>query len=149
MPLGIIVDQNPNAASVDLWALVTGTTVVNTIESDYAGIQNIQSSYDYLVDLTEQGQVAGIGWTYAPQTDTFTGPSTPPPDWITVVEDDFDNLVDDLLQCLQDAGEMGGNLSPTDLAQAFSNATLDSQASYTPNQAALMLAIYQYILGGG
>jgi hypothetical protein len=144
--MGAIIDQNSNTSSVDTWALITGTTVVNTILCNLAGAESIQASYDYLVDLTVQGQTAGIGWTYAPSTDTFSSPPPTPTDWELIVEEDFDQIVTDLLQLLSDASN---NLTPTQLAVAYSYATADSSGSYTTNQAALMDKIYQYILNGG
>lgn len=147
--MGSIIDQNSNTTSNDNWALITGTTVVNTIISNLSGIEAIQSNYDFLVDMTIQGQSAGIGWTYTSTTDTFAAPPPQETDWITVVQDDFDNIAIALLQCLSDAGSGGGDLSPTDLANAFANATTDSSPSYSTNQATLMTTIYQYILNGG
>lgn len=145
MSLGQIIDQNSNIAANDTWALVVSNIVVNTIISNLAGIQTIAASYDYSVDLTVQGQAAGIGWTYNPTTDTFASPPPPPIDWVPVVEADFDQLVTDLLQTLSDAS----NLSSTDLATAYAYAVSDSSALFTPNQLTLMNAIYTYIVGGG
>jgi hypothetical protein len=147
--MGTIVDQNSDASANDSWALVSGTTVINTIVSNLAGIEAIQANYDYLVDLTIQGQTAGIGWTYSAQTDAFNTPPAPTVNWIETLETDFDNISGSLQQCLVDSGPLGGSVSKSDLAQAFAAATSDSSASYTPNQQAIMLAIYQYVLGGG
>src|ERR1700678_4097271 len=136
MPLGLVIDQNSNTAANDTWALVTSGIVVNTIVSNLAGVQAIAASYDYSVDLTIQGQTAGIGWTYNPTTDTFAAPPPPPMDWIPAVEADFDQVVADLAQLLSDAS----NLDPTDLATAYAYALADSESSFTTNELTLMNA---------
>src|ERR1700677_3227145 len=145
--MGTIVDQNSDASAEDNWALVTGTMVVNTIVGDLSDITSIQGSYDYLVDYTIGGQDASIGDTYDPVGDTFTSPPPPPPDWISIVQSDFDNIAESLLACLTDAGSNGGNLSPTDLATAYSNSLSDEESKFTTNQLTLMNSIYSYILG--
>jgi hypothetical protein len=145
MPLGQIIDQNSNTAANDTWALVTSGIVVNTIVANLASVQAIAANYDYSVDLTIQGQSAGIGWTYTSATDTFAAPPPPPTNWIQVVELDFDQVCADLQQTLSDAA----NLDPTDLATAYANALNDSESGFTTNQLTLMNAIYSYILGGG
>jgi hypothetical protein len=146
MPLGNIVDPNTsNPAQNDTWALVTGTTVVNTIISSTTAITSVSGSYDYSVNLHIQGQVAGIGWSYNPTSDTFAAPPPPPPNWIAIVEADFDQVCVDLLQTLSDAG----NLNSTDLATAYAYALSDSESTFSSNQLALMNAIYAYIASGG
>lgn len=147
-PLGQIVDANSNTSSVDTWALVMSGVVINTISATTTQIEVIQADYDYSVDLSVQGQSAGIGWTYTPGTDTFATPPPPPIDWIEVVEEDFDAIANDLLQCLSDATS-GGSLSNVQLATAFGNALNDSLDSFSANQLAIMNSIYQYILNGG
>ena len=147
MPLGLVIDANSNTAAVDSWALILSGTVVNTITANDAQIQVIKGDYDYCVDLTIQGQTAGIGWTYTPATDTFSTPPPPPTNWVIVVQNDFDQISTDLLQCLSDS--LVGGLSNVQLATAFGNALNDSMSSFSPNQLVLMNAIYQYILSGG
>jgi hypothetical protein len=146
--MGTIIDQNSDASANDTWALVTNGVVVNTIISNFAGIQNIQSQYDYLVDLTIQGQTAGIGWTYTQATDTFAAPASPPNNYIQIVQDDFDQIVNDLLQVLSDV-YVAGNLSPDQVASAFAAAAIDSSASYTTNMSTIMTAIYNFVQNGG
>ena len=146
MALGNVVDPNTgNTTESDTWALVTGTTVVNTILSSTAGITSVSGSYDYSVNLTMQGQAAGIGWSYNPCTDTFTSPPPPPTNWVALVEADFDQVVVDILQTLDDAS----NLNPTDLATAYAYALSDTESEFTTNQLTLMNAIYAYIASGG
>src|ERR1700677_2973169 len=131
MALGNIVDPNTgNTSENDTWALVTGTTVVNTIVSSTTAITSTAVSYDYSVNLHIQGQVAGIGWSYNPSTDTFASPPPPPIDWVAIVNEDFDQVCTDLLQTLSDAD----NLSPTDLASAYAYSLSDSESGFSPNQ---------------
>lgn len=147
MALGLVIDANSNISANDTWALVMNAIVVNIIVATPAQIQVIKADYDYSVDLTIQGQSAGIGWTYAPSTDTFSAPPPPPINWVLIVQEDFDQLANDLIQCLTDS--QAGGLSNVQLATAFGNSLNDSMASFSPNQLALMNSIYQYILSGG
>ena len=146
MGLGNIVDS-PSGNSQDSWALISsdgnGNWIVqNTIVANLSFINSITSSYDYLVDYTVGGQSPSIGDLYTPSSDSF---QAPPTDWVAVVRNDFDGLVSEIQGVLDDAS----NLDAADLQTAFNQATSDSQGSYTPNQAALMQAIFSYIAGGG
>lgn len=152
MPLGLIVDPNTsNAGESDVWALVTSGIVVNTIECETSEMTTaFAANYDYCVDINVQGQAdASIGWTYNPTSDTFTAPASPPMDWIGQVQSDFDGIASAITDCLEDAGPMGGDLDPTDLATAYSYSLSDSESTFSPNQLTLMNAVYAYILSGG
>lgn len=150
MPLGLVIDSPSDPTSSDEWAVISsdgsGNWVVqNTIVASLDFVNTISASYDYSVDFTVGGQSPSIGDYYTPGTDTFAPPPSPPPNWSAIVEADFDQIVTDLGQLLSDAG----NLDPTDLSNAFGNATTDCSGGYTANESALMTAIYNYIAGGG
>lgn len=147
MGLGNIVDQNSDTSANDTWALISGTIVVNTIISNFSGIQNIAGNYDYCVDLTMQGQEAGVGWVYTSGTDTFASPPSPPTDWVAIVQDDFDSIATAIEQVLSDY--QGAGLTTQQLATAYSYSLIDGQAAFSKNQLVLMNSIYQYVLGGG
>src|ERR1700677_1742981 len=106
MPLGIIVNENQNPNSADTWALVLNDMVINTIIATGNQVVGswLISSYDYIVDLTIQGQNAGVGWTYSPGGNTFTTPPPPPINWQDIVQEDFDGIMSCLYQIIQDAG---------------------------------------------
>jgi len=147
----IVVNPNSNLTSVDTWALISNNIIINTILDTTLDMNSseILNSYDYVVDLTIQGQEAGVGWTYNPEGNTFTAPPPPPIDWISTVVDDFDNIASSLLQCLGDAGAGGGNLTPTQLTETYNAMLEDSQDSFSPNQLVLMQTIFTYISNGG
>lgn len=147
----IVVNPNSNLTSVDTWALISNNIIINTILDTTLDMNSseILNSYDYVVDLTIQGQEAGVGWTYNPEGNTFTAPPPPPIDWISTVVDDFDNIASSLLQCLSDAGSQGGALTQQQLLETYQASLEDSQDSFSPNQLALMQSIYQFILSGG
>lgn len=154
--MAIVVNANSNVTSTDTWALVTSGVIINTILASVNDVNkaltlgpNQLTAVDYIVDLTIQGQKAGIGWTYNASGNTFTAPPPPPIDWISTVVADFDSVASQLLQSLSDAGSGGGNLTPTQLQNAFNASLEDSQDSFSPNQMALMQSIYNYILSGG
>lgn len=140
--MGTILHQNSNEASNDSWALVSGGTVQSMITANLAFVISIQGSYDYLVDVSVSAQTANPGWIYDSGLDTF---SAPPIDWISVVRNDFDNIIAVLAVCLSDSV----NLSPEDLLTAYNDSISDSSASFTTNEADLLTAIYNYIAGGG
>lgn len=140
--MGIILHQNANEASNDSWALVSGGIVQSIITANLAFVTSIQESYDYLVDITVSAQIANPGWVYDSGGDSF---SAPPIDWISVVRNDFDNIIAVLAVCLGDSV----NLSPEDLQTAYNDAVSDSSASFTANESDLLTAIYNYIAGGG
>jgi hypothetical protein len=145
--LGQIVDQNSNTASVDTWALVLNGVVVNTILSNLAGIQNIAASYDYCVDLTIQGQTAGIGWAYTPSTDVFVGPTTPATNWGEALQEDFDQIASSLYQVVSDYQESG--FTADQLATAFAASLTDGTTPFTANETAMMNSIYVWAMNGG
>jgi|ERR1700722_5949525 len=147
MPLGNIVDQNSDTSANDTWALVLSGVVINTIVSNVAGIQSIAPGYDYSVDLNVQGQQAGIGWTYNPNSDTFAAPSAPPTNWVEVVQDDFDSVATAIEQVLSDY--QNGDLSLSDLANAYAASLSDGESAFSQNQLALMNSIYLYVQSGG
>jgi hypothetical protein len=144
MGQGIIVDQPDNSTTYNDWALVTGTTVANIINANLNFIQSIQSSYDYLVDLTvgnnysncEPGSVYNVG------SDTF---SPPPINYIQRLESDLDAVFAALSQALADSQGM----SSADMVSACDNANSDSSGSFSANESALATAIYNWIQGGG
>lgn len=147
----IIVNPNSNLMSVDVWALISGDIVVNTILDTTQDMNSspILNSYDYVVDCTIQGQLAGIGWTYNPTGNTFTAPPPPPIDWISTVVADFDNIAESLLQCLNDIGVNGGSLTSDQINNCFNAMLEDEQDSFSPNQLVLMQKILAYIQSGG
>lgn len=71
---GIIVDANPNPACQDKWAIVIGTTVTGYLLADLPFIQGYTAKFDYAIDLTINGGNPLIGYTYDPNTDTFSAP---------------------------------------------------------------------------
>lgn len=148
MALGLIIDpntQNPNSA--DVWALVTGDSVVNTIVASTNQIAAIAKDYDYLIDLNVQGQNAGTGWTYDSEQDQFTPPPSAQQDFVEAVQADFDAVADGILQLLSDY--QGSGITQQQLNQAFVGCLNDTQSTFSANQLALMNAIYNYVLGGG
>ena len=148
MPLGNVIDPNTGDPSeVDTWALVTGSTVVNTILSSTTAITGISGNYDYSVNLHIQGQEAGIGWTYTPGTDTFAAPSEPDTDWLLIVQEDFDSVAEGIQQILSDYEASG--LNSEDLATAYAYSLADTEDTFTPSQRAVMDAIYAMIQNGG
>lgn len=146
-----IVNPNTNLFSVDTWALVSDDTVINTIldTTEDMNSSEILNSYDYVVDLTMQGQAAGVGWTYNPGGNTFTAPPPPPIDWQDVVQTDFDTVMQDLIQLVTDCGSDGGSLTTDQIQAAYEAALEDSEADFTPNQLALMGTILSYVKSGG
>jgi hypothetical protein len=148
-PLGMIIDPNPITTASDVYALVLNNTVINTIMASANDIQSIAATYDYSVDITMQGQAfAYIGCSYNGATNQFTRPPAPPINWVQNVELDFDTVIEDIQQILNDAGESGGNLSPTQLLQAYNSALNDNPNLDVPTLT-LIASIYQYVLAGG
>lgn len=152
----IVVDPNSNVTSADTWALVSNGFIVNTILASVNDInQSIMdnvtyyTAMDYIVDLTIQGQRAGIGWSYNSTLDQFTAPTPPPPNWSDVVQTDFDSVASDLTQLVTDSGPLGGSLTTQQIQAAFNAAIEDSESFFTPNQMTLMNAILNYVQSGG
>ena len=149
MPLGIIKDANPNQNQVDVYGLVLGTTVVNTILCSYNEILYISESYDYCVDITMQGQAAAsIGWSYNASEDSFSAPPPPTIDWVTNVEGDFDSVISALQQTIADCGSSGGSLTSDQITQAYNSALNDNPGLDEATQN-LMVSILDYVLAGG
>ena len=123
MALGNIVDANPDHSATDDWALVLGGTVQNTIVANYAFIQSIQSSYDYLVDYTYGGQDnVETGSSYDSTSDTFT---LPPPDYDQELTDALTQLAGDLANVMSIRGAI-----TTDPSADISAADTSSLSAY-------------------
>lgn len=148
MPLGNVVDSNPDASSQDCWLVClndgNGNYVArNEIVASTTFVKSVVApSYDYSVDVSVGGQPANVGDYYNPQTDTFSPPLT---NWIEVVRQDMNSIVASLATILADAS----NLSATDLATAMSESDSDQSGGYTSNEASLIAAINSYVSGGG
>ena|ERR1700677_3129937 len=149
--MAIIVDPNPNLMSADSWALVSGGMVINTIIDTTQDMNTspILQAYDYVVDMTMQGQNAGIGWTYNSTGNQFTPPPQPPINWSDVVQGDFDGIAQGLIQVVFDSGSQGGALTTQQITAAFNAAIEDTQSGFTPNQMQLMNTILSYVQSGG
>jgi hypothetical protein len=148
MALGMIKDANPNPNAIDVYALVISNTVVNMIVASYNEILAIYKSYDYCVDVTMQGQQPGPGWSYNGSEDQFTAPPPPSIDWVGNVQGDFDAILSDISQCVNDAGSNGGSLTPQQINAAY-NSALNDNPDLDAATLTLFQTIYEYILAGG
>lgn len=146
MALGMIVDINPNHKQSDVWALVLNNTVINTIMASYNDILAIYKSYDYCVDVTMNGaQEYGTGFMYNPSNDTFIPPPAPPIDWPQVLETDFDNVIGDIQQILNDGGPSGGSMTVQQLNAAY-NSSLNDNPGLNPATLTLLTTLYNYVI---
>lgn len=145
----MIINQNPNAKAIDVYALVLNNTVVNTILACYNDILSIYQTYDYCVDVTMQGQQnCSIGDTYNGSQNLFIPPPAPVIDWVQNVETDFDNVINDIQQILNDCGQSGGDLDGQQINAAYNSAINDNPGLDAPTLT-LIGQIYNYILAGG
>jgi hypothetical protein len=146
MPLGMIVDINPNHNASDVYALVSQNIVVNTILCSYNDILRISSNYDYCVDVTMNGDSqCGPGFTYNASDDTFIAPPSPPMDWVANAETDFDTIISSIQQVIVDSGPQGGALTTQQVNAAYNSALNDnpglSQATLT-----MLQTVYNYVI---
>lgn len=148
-PLGLIIDRNSDPKASDVYALVLNNTVVNTIIASYNDILAINRSYDYVVDVTMQGQsFASIGCAYNAGLDQFVRPPAPPFDWVENVREEFNSIISTVQQVLIDVNPQNGNLGNIDITAAF-NSALNDNHGLSPGLLTIMTNIRQYILGGG
>lgn len=142
--MGTIVDQNSNPASVDSWALVSGTTVSNIIAAAFSYIESIQGDYDYLVNITVGEQNVSSGWVYDPENDSFSDP-TPPPDYASMLSSDVNNLISLLIDMVNNSSQILSG----DVDSIFSQAETDNFGILTANQSDILDAISSYCKNGG
>jgi hypothetical protein len=146
-PLGLVIDANPNVSAIDIYALVLNNVVMNTIVSSYQAIQSIAPTYDYSVDVTMGRQSnAGVGFTYDASLDQFTAPPAPPVNYLINTQNDFQNIVADILSAVSDTKT--GVLTVNQINQAY-NSAINNVPPMDPSLNALMETILQFVSSGG
>lgn len=73
--MGTILHANEDLDAADTYLLIRDNVVADAVIGSYNFVYaNLLNNYDYLIDVTVSEQDAGIGWSYDPETDTFTEP---------------------------------------------------------------------------
>lgn len=144
--MGIIVDQNSDANSIDDWAIVSGTTVSNIISADLSFIQSIQAYFTYAVDISVGGQSTGIGYIYDSGADTF---SPPPVNYVALLQADVNALQGAYLQILSDYNAAIADSHQSDADSGIAAGITDASASYSTNESTPFTSLVGIVSTGG